>query len=420
MQKLILFPEGELLLAFIGKEEDINYLKLNGKECFYLEVIMKTEKKTGFNRLILIGNGFDLLHGLKTRYSDFVKDYLTYSINSFFINSYYSDELIEISYTDSYKPTPLPSYNLENIFDFFEDFKPRVNNLVKVNFKIKSTFFSLIYKSLNLGWVDIEKIYYSRLIDLYKIIGNDRKQNENVLSMVKRLNADLNVIRELLREYLKKEQEKYIIQNVTKRANLRIAFQNPEEDDFPQNGNWKGKEISKVLFLNFNYTEPNFTDNMLAVNGFDWDVINIHGTLVDEMVFGYGDELDEHYKMIEKLGEDEWLKGFKSFGYLQNHKYNNLLGFIEDTEFQVYVVGHSCGLSDKTLLNQIFEHKNCKNIKVFYHSFEEGGRKGEDTFNDTIYNIARIMDDKVKMRSIISKKTQSLGLKTLHDLAPSK
>nr|WP_319571250.1 AbiH family protein [uncultured Draconibacterium sp.] len=381
---------------------------------------MENEKNNTFNRLILIGNGFDLLHGLNTRYSDFVKDYLTNSINKFFTNSYHSDELIEITYKDGCRPSPLPNYTAENVFDFFEEYKPSSGNLIKIKFDFKSTFFSLIYDSLNLGWLDIEKIYYSRLIDLYKMFGNDWKKNDENLSMVRGLNSDLKVIRELLRDYLKKEQEKYEIQSITKRANLRIAFQDLDEDDFPQSEIGKTNKISKVLFLNFNYTEPKFTDNMLAVNGFDWDEINIHGTLEDEMIFGYGDELDEHYKMIEKLGEDEWLKGFKSFGYLQNHNYNNLLGFIEETDFQVYVAGHSCGLSDKTLLNQIFEHKHCKSIKVFYHTFKDGERKGQDTFNDTIYNIARIMDDKVKMRSIVSKKTQSLGLNILHSLAPSK
>lgn len=381
---------------------------------------MQNKGNNGFNRLVLIGNGFDLSHGLKTRYSDFVKHYLANSINNFFNKNYYSDELIEISYANSYKPTPLPNYSEEDVFEFFNEFNANSGNLVTVNFNIKSTFFSLIYKGLNLGWVDIEKIYYSRLIDFYKMLGNDKSKNDNILSMVRELNSNLNFIRELLREYLKKEQEKYKIQNATKRPNLRIAFQEVDRDDFPQYRDWETNKINRVLFLNFNYTEPNFTDTFFAANHYEWDEINIHGTLENEMIFGYGDELDEHYKLIEKLGEDEWLKGFKSFGYLQNHNYNNLLGFIEEREFQVYVAGHSCGLSDKTLLNQIFEHKNCKSIKVFYHIFKDGERNGEDTFNDTIYNIARIMENKVKMRSIVSKKTQSFDLMTLSALAPTK
>jgi hypothetical protein len=33
--------------------------------------------------------------------------------------------------------------------------------------------------------------------------------------------------------------------------------------------------------------------------------------------------------------------------------------------FQVLIMGHSCGLSDRTLLNIVFEHNNCRSIKVF-------------------------------------------------------
>jgi len=33
------------------------------------------------NRIVLIGNGFDLAHGLPTRYEDFIKDYWVGFIN---------------------------------------------------------------------------------------------------------------------------------------------------------------------------------------------------------------------------------------------------------------------------------------------------------------------------------------------------
>ena len=36
------------------------------------------------NRLIIIGNGFDLAHGIKTSYKDFIADYLCNAINTFF------------------------------------------------------------------------------------------------------------------------------------------------------------------------------------------------------------------------------------------------------------------------------------------------------------------------------------------------
>ena len=35
------------------------------------------------NRLVLIGNGFDLAHGLKTSYADFINWYWDYRVNGF-------------------------------------------------------------------------------------------------------------------------------------------------------------------------------------------------------------------------------------------------------------------------------------------------------------------------------------------------
>ncbi|MBK6364090.1 MAG: hypothetical protein IPF52_11590 [Saprospiraceae bacterium] len=54
----------------------------------------------------------------------------------------------------------------------------------------------------------------------------------------------------------------------------------------------------------------------------------------------------------------------KSFDYFKTDNYSKLLAFLE-SEFDVYIMGHSCGLSDRTLLSTIFEHENCRKIKIF-------------------------------------------------------
>jgi hypothetical protein len=41
--------------------------------------------------------------------------------------------------------------------------------------------------------------------------------------------------------------------------------------------------------------------------------------------------------------------------------------FVEADPFVLYIMGHSCGLSDRVLLNSIFEHDKCSNIKIYYH-----------------------------------------------------
>ena len=64
-------------------------------------------------------------------------------------------------------------------------------------------------------------------------------------------------------------------------------------------------------------------------------------------------------------------------------------------------MGHSCGLSDRTLLNTIFEHYYCRSIKVFYHQKEDG----TDNYTEIIQNISRHFNDKKLMRTKIVEKT---------------
>ena len=46
--------------------------------------------------------------------------------------------------------------------------------------------------------------------------------------------------------------------------------------------------------------------------------------------------------------------------------------FIALGPYQVFIMGHSCGNSDRTLLNTLFEHDNCLSIKVFYRQYKDG------------------------------------------------
>ena len=79
------------------------------------------------NRLIIVGNGFDLAHGLKTSYHDFILDYFKKSVVLAFNdkrsdpnnyrNQYYffSDELIEIKIETS------DIFNLTQLLDKIEN-----------------------------------------------------------------------------------------------------------------------------------------------------------------------------------------------------------------------------------------------------------------------------------------------------------
>lgn len=121
--------------------------------------------------------------------------------------------------------------------------------------------------------------------------------------------------------------------------------------------------------MNFNYTKT--ADLYLPANS-DIPVNHIHGELDNEqnpVIFGYGDELDEDYKTISNLNDNSYLTNIKSIRYLETDNYRQLLQFIDTGPYQIYIMGHSCGNSDRTLLNTLFEHKNCVSIKPYYYTY---------------------------------------------------
>jgi hypothetical protein len=100
------------------------------------------------------------------------------------------------------------------------------------------------------------------------------------------------------------------------------------------------------------------------------------------------------------------MRFIKSFGYFENSNYRDLIRFIDSDIFEVFIWGHSCGLSDRTLLNMIFEHENCKLIKIFYHKKADG----TDNYTQLTQEISRHFKDKGMMRKKILSKDKSMPL----------
>ncbi|MFV0313030.1 MAG: AbiH family protein [Dysgonomonas sp.] len=158
---------------------------------------------------------------------------------------------------------------------------------------------------------------------------------------------------------------------------------------------------NNILFFNFNYTT---IPNQYIIKDSDVNSIHIHGELnnpKNPIIFGYGDELAEDYKQIENLNDNEYLKNVKSIRYLDTDNYRRILSFIESESYQIFIMGHSCGNSDRTLLNTLFEHKNCVSIKPFYHLREDS----TDNYNEIVQNISRNFTNKAAMRERVVNKT---------------
>lgn len=392
------------------------------------------------NRLIIIGNGFDLAHGMKTKYKDFVNGYLRQRINEHRVSTSpkkTEDKLMSI----------IPSNDsVERLYNYLDTRKPK-ENIDKVRacgyeVKLSPFFETIIEKIENKNWVDIEYAYYEYLCDINK----PELSKEEVSKKIDELNEEMKCITSELAKYLRKQDQDEEYEN-TNDAEMILEIIRPlrsQEIAVSAEESWKefverrednfhdkhkigiklqllmgfycdkryqsddGTDVyklfpGKVFLLNFNYTtyiESNFR-NMSELFVGSCEQEHIHGDLNDEnsIIFGYGDDSDEMYKKLSDKNNNRFLENDKTVKYLGSARYRNFFGFIESAPFQVCIMGHSCGISDRTLLSTIFQHENCVSIKPYF--YENGDN---DDYYEIIKNISRCFDDKKLMRDRVVNK----------------
>ncbi|MGH2665902.1 AbiH family protein [Flavobacterium sp.] len=410
------------------------------------------------NRIILIGNGFDLAHKFPTSYHNFI-DYLWEKIckevQAAEVDTSFSNKYISVSRVPRQW---FPGHNYEALVKSLQ--------YIGKNISYNNRFLEIITDKKNLkNWVDIENEYYQLLKETFKIVKSKFS--------IEDLNRQFEFIKTELNEYLLNVEneylEKLILTGVTndigpkiycpfklrdftensinEKANVEYDKIKPIIDDL-ENGNITFEEIApdkqrlisristkrtkqelrklllsdtavdyfdllpeSILFLNFNYT----SSERLYLNKNDYDhfgnytdknveVIHIHGSVdtshSNPIIFGFGDELDDDYKEIEKLENNVYLDNIKSIKYLETENYKNLLQFINSGKYQILLFGHSCGTSDRTLLNTLFENNNCVSIKPFFYEWTNG-----NNYSDIIRNISRSFNNKAIMRDkVVNKK----------------
>ncbi|GAB5398619.1 MAG: hypothetical protein Aureis2KO_02040 [Aureisphaera sp.] len=388
------------------------------------------------NRLFIIGNGFDLAHSLPTSYKDFLnsfwKNLKEESRDPMVSEIIYIDDsyfrffnMVEINNFESFT-SALILYAREYGYHFTENRfvleGPNGNILY-----IKNGFFQRI-NQINLlnNWVDVENEYYDSLKAIALAEGLNKEQKKQRAA---RLNVEFNQVRDLLVRYLRNEvlnkhdfdwkiskqwegtfdllKPISIYGNDKPQLMEEFQFQADKTELIQQ---LKGRDLAmgtfgKIHFLIFNYTPTiDFYVGKLHSEGYQSTTNYIHGRVKNHseypVVFGFGDEIDEDYRKIENINDNEFLGNFKSFSYSQNGNYKALFDFIDGGKFQTVVIGHSCGLSDRVLLNSIFEHENCRSIKPIFFS-----KEGKDNYTDIVQNISRHFNDKSIMRRKIVNKT---------------
>ena len=394
------------------------------------------------NRLVIIGNGFDLAHGLRTSYKDFIDWYWEDRVAKFRVTytNLSKDPLCTLKIID---PHTWSGYAFTNIHrELNKKYAKEVienisNNREFFKFQMSPFFNQIINNVESKGWVDIENEYYD-LLTKCALSGHEE-------TTIEELNNQLHFLQEKLIEYLNEESKKdvrikpEILKKIYSPFNENdIAIERKDAlqehieygmklddrgwgcklwnygndavysmsyiNDYKQDQ--KNKEIpyefllpNQIMILNFNYT--NIAQKYLKEKEC-FSINQIHGNLDDtnSVIFGYGDEKDRDYEAIIEKNDNKLLKNIKSIRYLESDNYRKMLAFIESAPFQVCIMGHSCGYSDRTLLSTLFEHKNCVSVKAYYYKKENG----TDNYLDIIQNISRNFTDMKLMRDRVVNK----------------
>lgn len=371
------------------------------------------------NDIIILGNGFDLAHGLATGYKDYVRAML--------IDSLMETAKFPISYEDSpFRIKGAATMSCSYVIDPEGISNEETGSLTKLydsTLKLAKHHLPRFTKRIlegfdREGWVGLEETYFSSLKGYITEEGSNKRQ-------IIPLNQQMEKLRTSLCQYLTKleqpapsEDIRSLLEQI-KRGQIERAWEQARNYNFPRMPEtrvyaWQVEErlSSGITVLTFNYTDTcevlykdaltikvKDASNCSLVGELKDDIpptfIYIHGSLEEgDIVLGYGDETTDKFRELEDANDNELTKYFKSFYYMQNSRYRQFFEVLERGPFRLHLMGHSCGLSDRVLLSSIFNHPNLEDVKIYYH---DRGENNNDYFQ-LCQNISRHFHDKHAMR----------------------
>lgn len=312
------------------------------------------------NNLIILGNGFDLAHGMKTKYGDF----MNYLFEEHCKDRTKFNELLQV-------PDDIDDLNM--LLQILNS-SPRINTTYVRNSPQGETYWDgkygcefiqhLVRKKLQKSnWSDIEEEYFDqlKLHDTHNI-GN--------------LNNDFNNLKLVLQDYIEIQQE-----NNTAIESFKYFFSLMSD--------------YKSMIINFNYT--NTLEALYNEETKNSEIIHIHGELYNEynpIIFGYAANNEEIKMLIDKNNND-FLLNIKRHAYKRSNQEKKIKKYLEAKKYiNVFIIGHSCGISDKLILNEIMNHININRIYIFYH-------EKVSNFFDSHINLYRIMRNDINYEKII-------------------
>lgn len=358
-------PSGELKeqLTALGFYIFKEYTTLNPKTGGYMGTIELTLERN----LLIVGNGFDLEHNLKTKYTDFLNKFNRYDIktpvcinninynvenNNFLI--YILDRLLQKkmfgdNWIDIETELKLIVEYIEKIYDNFIDEKVYERHLINdilINNSNFTQLFDNIFEDYNADNLIFKK--------------------KNYLNKISALEQNLDNFVDMLRNYLLEET-----------SNLNDIIKSPDILNIDY-------QITHVLSFNYTDTFRQVYSTKLEDEYIDF----IHGKLdKNNLVLGTSETLPDNKK--SKIIDAIYLKKyFQRIFKKTNYKYTN---WLKNTKFKtVYIHGHSLDESDgeilRKIINTVLSTNNEKinpTIKIFY--------KDKNHYRQEIANLVQVL-----------------------------
>lgn len=319
-------------------------------------------------KILLIGNGFDLAHGLKTRYTDFL-EFVKEVKNSNEGNDQYLEECKDLINENVWIIYFLNVYEervkegKENWIDFEMEISEKIKTMDSFSKRIKHCLDKHLSGS-------IERDEWTSLNILLKAISNEwgpiSSVNINQIKVIKnRLLTDLNRMIRCLEIYLSKETEDKFID--------KIPLFN---------------ELSIDHVLSFNYT--NTFEKIYGNEDIEYDYI--HGKArfksdIDQCNLVLG--IDEYLSDEEKDKNLEFIQ-FKKF-YQRIYKqtgshYKDWIYYdrFYDPNVTLYVYGHSLDITDKDILKELILNEYISTT-IYYHN--------QESLQQLITNLVKIIGE---------------------------
>ena len=345
--------------------------------------------------LLIVGNGFDLYHGLPTRYTDFLKFISYWSI---FWDNYNGEAKAQVCTPFRVKLSEQNEIIEESMRDFAShQGYYKYEHLEFINSHIDNLWIQYFLKKQlsSVNWIDFEGEIYNvlKLVEEYysEFIPEMRKRND---APIKYIPGDMSTVINIFKKNCPEEYIDFTQGTISRSDTEKDKLKNNKEMllstmkrelddlikcldyyllDFVSNIKVEQyseqiKELSYINLLNFNYT---YTYASVYGKNSLREHHRIHGDCLEEdMVLGIPDEsfpstldyiyFQKYFQRIQKRTGNY----YKSWITEPNAREKSL----EDVPINVFIMGHSLADSDKGILKEIFMNDFVCKITIFYHS----------------------------------------------------